>query len=227
MCRSAISIPIGILPFAKCKTTPEFGVSLDRARIDPGWLILPRSGLDDIRVPLDQDGNFDVTDLAGDNLPPGMARKAKPFTTERIWHMGVLLAAQQLKLDLAAAEIDLPHGRITLRGPGGLERVVPVDANGYACIDWCLPPNAPQLTQESIQDLLAQNFRRLQGQTDNFTNRWRGKLAVVGSSALIGNNLTDRGATPLSRETILVSKHWNVANSLLTGRFRDALSLNR
>jgi len=40
-----------------------------------------------------------------------------------------------------------------------------------------------------------------------------------GSSAVIGNNLTDRGTTPLSKDTILVSKHWNVANSIITGRF--------
>ena len=133
--------------------------------------------------------------------------------------MGVVLAAQELKLDLAKAEIDLPHGRITLRGPGNLKRIIPVDADGYAYVDWCLPPNHPQLTQESIQDLLLQNRLRLEGQTEALTNRWRGKLAVVGSSAQVGNNLTDRGATPLAKDTLLVTKHWNVANSIITGRF--------
>jgi adenylate cyclase len=44
-------------------------------------------------------------------------------------------------------------------------------------------------------------------------------LAVVGSSTQVGNNLTDRGATPLSKDTLLVSKHWNVANSIIVGRF--------
>ena len=44
------------------------------------------------------------TDFGGENLPPGTARKAKPFTQERIWHMGVILAAQELKLDLSHAE---------------------------------------------------------------------------------------------------------------------------
>jgi class 3 adenylate cyclase/CHASE2 domain-containing sensor protein len=204
--------------FRQLEADPEFGVNLDRAYLEPGWLILPRRGLDDIRVPLDKEGNFDLADLAGDSLPPGMARIAKPFTTERVWHMGVVLAAQQLKLDLAAAELDLAHGRIILRGPG-VQRVVPVDGNGYAYVDWCMPPDHPQLTRESIQGLLLQNKMRLEGRSDVLTNRWRGKLAVVGSSALVGNNLTDLGATALSRETILVSKHWNVANSLLTGRF--------
>ncbi|HWY77927.1 MAG TPA: adenylate/guanylate cyclase domain-containing protein, partial [Verrucomicrobiae bacterium] len=34
-----------------------------------------------------------------------------------------------------------------------------------------------------------------------------------------GNDLTDRGATPLEKSAILVSKHWNVANSILVNRF--------
>ena len=41
---------------------------------------------------------------------------------------------------------------------------------------------------------------------------------MVGSSAQ-GNDLIDRGATPLSADTLLVSKHSNVANSILINRF--------
>jgi CHASE2 domain-containing sensor protein len=48
---------------------------------------------------------------------------------------------------------------------------------------------------------------------------------VVGSAAQ-GNDLTDRGATPLERDTLLVSKHWNVANSIITGRFVRRVSLD-
>ena len=92
--------------------------------------------------------------LGATSCRPGMARKAKPFTEERLWHMGVVLAAQELKLDLAKAEVDLKQGRITLRGAGGVERIIPVDADGCFYIDWCLPPNDPQLTQEAIQGLL-------------------------------------------------------------------------
>jgi adenylate cyclase len=54
--------------------------------------------------------------------------------------------------------------------------------------------------------------------------RWDDKLVVIGSSAL-ANDLTDRGATPLLKDTLLVSKHWNVANSLLNGRFVTKSSL--
>ena len=204
--------------FRQLEADPEFGVDLRLARVEAGQVVLPRHGADDIKVPLDQEGNFDLADFGGDKLPPGVARKAKPFTEERLWHMGIVLAAQGLNLDLAKAEVDLAHGRITLRGPGGVERIIPVDADGYFYIDWCLPPNHPQLTQEAIQGLLLQDYLRLKGQTNDLQNRWQGKLAVVGSSAT-GSDLTDRGATPLKPDTLLVSQYWNVANSILTGRF--------
>jgi len=196
----------------------EYGVDLDLARIEGHQIVLTTFSGEEVKIPLDAEGNFDLTDLGGDKLPAGMARKNKPFSEERVWHMGIVLAALELKLDLANATVDLPGGRIVLRGPG-MERVIPVNEQGYGYVDWCLPPNHPQLTTESIHSLLAQNRARLEGRTEALTNRWRGKLVVVGSSAVIGNNLTDRGATPISKDTLLVSKHWNVANSILTGRF--------
>ena len=197
----------------------EYGVDLTHARFEPGQIVLTNRDLDVVKVPLDKDGNFDLADFVGDKLPPGMPRKAKPFTEQRMWHMGVVLAAQELKLDLALAQVDLTQGRITLRGPAGVERVIPIDRDGYFYVDWSMPPNHPQLTEEAIQDLLTQNKLRLEGRSAELTNRWRGKLAVVGSSAVIGNNLTDRGATPLIKDTLLVSKHWNVANTIITGSF--------
>ena len=205
--------------FRQLEADPEYGVDLGRARVEAGQVILPRRGAEEIKVPLDREGDFDLAAFGGDHLPPGVPRKAKPFTEERLWHMGIVLAALGLNLDLAKAEVDLPQGRITLHSPDGLERILPVDAGGYFYIDWCMPPNHPQLTQESIQGLLWQDYLRLKGRTNELPqNRWRGKLAVVGSSAT-GSDLTDRGATPLRADTLLVSQYWNVANSILTGRF--------
>ena len=139
--------------------------------------------------------------------------------------MGIVLAAQELGLDLAHADVDLPDGRITLHGANGLERVIPVDANGYFYVDWRLKPNDPHLTRAPIESLLWQDKERLLGQTNELSDAFRGKLVVVGSAAQ-GNDLTDRGATPLERDTLLVSKHWNVANSIITGRFIRRTSLN-
>jgi class 3 adenylate cyclase/CHASE2 domain-containing sensor protein len=199
--------------FLQVEADPDYAVNLTNVLVEPHQIVLRRKELGDIPIPLDQDGNFDLADFGH-----GPGGKAKPFTVRRAWHMGVILAARELNLDLDKADIDLPNHRITLRGPG-VERVLPVDRSGYFYVDWCLPPNHPKLTQEPIQSLLMQDKLRLEGHTEALANRWRGKLAVVGSSAQIGNNLTDRGATPLSRDTLLVSKHWNVANSIITGRF--------
>ena len=72
--------------------------------------------------------------------------KARPFTDERVWHMGIVLAAQELNLDLDHADVDLAHGRITLRGANHVERVIPVDADGYFYIDWRLTKDDPHLS---------------------------------------------------------------------------------
>ncbi|HUA68686.1 MAG TPA: adenylate/guanylate cyclase domain-containing protein, partial [Candidatus Saccharimonadales bacterium] len=160
----------------------------------------------------------------GGKLAPGMPPKAKAFTDERVWHMGIVLAAQELKLDLDHADVDLPDGRITLRGPNGLVRVIPVDSQGYFYVDWRLTPNDPRITRAPIEALLQQNMERLLGKTNGLSDAFRNKLVVVGSAAQ-GNNLTDRGATPLEKDTLLVSKHWNIANSLITGQFIRRTSL--
>jgi adenylate cyclase len=138
--------------------------------------------------------------------------------------MGIVLAAQELKLDLDHADVDLPHGRITLRGANHVERVIPVDAEGYFYIDWRLTKDDPRLTRAPIENLLLQDRQRLLDQTNSLRDDFHGKLVIVGSAAQ-GNDLTDRGATPLEKDTLLVSKHWNVANSVITGQFIHRASL--
>ena len=204
--------------FKQVEANPQFGVHLDQARVEPHRIILRREGLDDIVIPLDSEGNYDLADFVGDQLPPGVPRKAKPFTEQRVWHMGLVLGSKELNLDLDQAEVDLRHGRITLRGPDGVERMIPVDSEGYFYIDWCMMPSHPQLAKAPIQELLLQNYIRLSGRTNTLPHQWAGKLVVVGSTAT-GRNLSDLGATPLSEQTVLASEHWNVANSIITGRF--------
>ena len=205
--------------FEQLQADPDYGVDLRLARIEPHQIVLPRRGLEEIKVPVDKNGDFSLADFAGTNLPPGMPATAKPFTEQRIWHMGIVLAALELQLDLSKAEVDLARGRIVLHGPNGLQRIIPIDGEGYFYIDWSLLPQDSRLAKEAIHDLLAQNRQRLEGATNRLANPWAGKLAIVGSSGVVGNNLTDRGATPLRPDTLLVSKHWNVANSVITGRF--------
>ncbi len=197
----------------------NFDLDLSGARFAPGKIILPQSGTTNcVVVPLDADYNFQVSDFVGDPLPPGVAPTAKAFTTERIWHMGILLAAQQLRLDLKQSSVDLAAGKIILRGTNGVQRVIPVDAHGYFLVDWRLTPEDRRLLRVPVENLLWQDHQRLLGKTNGLRNDLRGKLVVVGS-AVQGNDLTDRGATPLEHDTLLVSKHWNIANSVITGHF--------
>lgn len=203
----------------------EYGFDLSRARVDPGQIVLPRAD-GDVKVPLNTNGEFALADFVGDKIPTNMAPTAKPFTDERIWHMGILLAARELGLDLSRAQVDLPNGRITLRGTNGVERVLPVDHEGRFYIDWRITASDPQLETEPIWKLLQQDTWRLEGK-ENLQNVWSNKLVVVGSTAT-GNNLTDVGATPLESNTFLASEHWNVANSVIAGEFirRSSLGLD-
>jgi len=207
------------------KAAAEFGLDLEQAQFAPGKIILPQTGTTNfVTIPVDAGNNFELADLIGGKLSSGVAPKAKAFSDERVWHMGIVLAAQELQLDLQNAEIDLPHGKIILRGANGVERVIPVDAGGFFYIDWRLTPHDPKLLCAPIERLLWQDKNRLLGQTNGLSDAFRGKLVVVGSTAQ-GNDLTDRGATPLEKDTFLVSKHWNVASSVITGRFIRRASL--
>ncbi|MGA2685710.1 MAG: adenylate/guanylate cyclase domain-containing protein [Verrucomicrobiota bacterium] len=200
----------------------KYGITLSDILVEKERIVLPLDHGQTLEIPLDNNGEMDIRSRKNSTEP---SAKAKPFTDERVWHMGIVLAAQELGLDLAHSDVDLPNGLITLHGANGLEREIPVDADGYFYVDWRLGPNDPRLTRAPIENLLWQDKERLLGETNDLSDTFRDKLVVVGSAAQ-GNDLTDRGATPLERDTLLVSKHWNVANSIITGRFVRRISLN-
>lgn len=220
--------------FRQLEEDEEVGVDLSKAIIEPDQIRLPllhpaNPKEPDLKIPLTRDGNIDLQDFVGTNLPPGMPRFSKPFTDERIWHMGIVLAAQQLKLDLTNADVELKKGRITLKGPNGIKRVIPVTSDGSFYINWCMTANDPRLTVEPFEALLARDQARQTGDSSRFAqymkaHDWNNKLVMVGSTAT-GNDLTDMGSTPLEKYTFLVSEHWNVANSILTGQFVRKSSL--
>jgi class 3 adenylate cyclase/CHASE2 domain-containing sensor protein len=204
--------------FQMAEADPGFNLDLNQAVVGAGKIVLPRTDLPAIEIPLDANGHFRVADFIGEDLPADMSPTAPPFTLEKVWHMGIVLAAQHLQLDLAHADVNLPAGRITLSGLNGLTRVLPVDARGYFFINWEITPGDERLTTTSFSQLLQADQARLAGAADPAENQWRDKLVVIGSAAT-GNDLTDHGATPLQKDTLLVSKHWNVANAVITGRF--------
>ena len=203
----------------------EFNLDLQHARIEPGQIILPQIGTTNVFiVPIDSETNFNLANILGNKIPAGWPAKAKVFTEHRIWHMGVVIAARELGLDLTHADVNLNEGRIVLQGPDGLQRVLPVDRAGYLFINWELPFHDPRIFKEPVEDLLRQDMARSAGKTNNLEDNWQDKLAVVGSMTA-GNDLTDRGATPLDSDTLFVSEHWNVANSIIMNRFVRRSSL--
>ncbi len=201
----------------------QLGLDLDHARIQPDQIILPVTGTtNETAVKLDANGDFDLADFVGEDIPKGWLRHEKPF--KRVWDLGIMLAAQELKLDLDHATVDLPHGKIILRGPGGVVRTLPVDADGFFYINWELTPDDPRLMREPIETVLQQDKLRLAGETNGVRADFAGRLVVIGSAAQ-GNDLSDHGATPLENDTLLASKHWNVASSVITGQFIRRASL--
>ncbi len=205
--------------FRKIEEDPGYGVDLSMARFEPGKITLPRSNdSQPIKIDVDADGRFDLADFLGDKIPSGWPAKDRAFSLERVWHMGIVLAARELQLNLADAEVNLPAGQIVFHSTNGVERVLPLDEDGYFYINWEMPLTDRRFFSDDILSLLIQDQARSTGLGESLTNLWRDRLVVIGSAAT-GNDLTDRGATPLEKDTFLVSKHWNVANSIITGRF--------
>ncbi|MHB8523814.1 MAG: adenylate/guanylate cyclase domain-containing protein, partial [Limisphaerales bacterium] len=132
----------------------------------------------------------------------------------RFWQLGIVLAAQALGLDLDHPVIR--PGEIILRGPKGVERRIPVGQDGLFYVDWSLKWDDSRIQTNDVFDLLVE--RELRGSGTKIEPAWRNKIVVVGSIG-IGNNITDVGATPLTNRTFLVSAHWNIANSVIMGRF--------
>src|SRR5207249_2374533 len=165
--------------FRQLEANRDYGVKLSEAGVEPGRIILPRSMADEITIPVDADNNFDVGDIG--QPPPGAPARAKAFTLERVWQMGIVLAAQQLGLDLAHAQVLPQRGQIILSGPNGLRRVIPVDSEGYFYINWELTAFDPRLPKGSIEELIAQDNKRASDGTQPVGNRWKDKLIIVGS----------------------------------------------
>jgi class 3 adenylate cyclase/CHASE2 domain-containing sensor protein len=193
-----------------------------------------KSGEPPIVLPKDREG-FTDTKMITSAVPPDQPRFI-PYTYRLVWSMGIVLASgSDLKLDLDKSEIQPQHHRVVLHGEKGARRVIPLEPDGSYYVDWEL-----NLTDESAQggtagttrtfqagaleELLQQNVDRAAGNPPT-NGWWKDRLVMIGSAATA---LADIGHTPLENSTILVSKHLNVANAILTNRFvtTSPLALN-
>jgi class 3 adenylate cyclase/CHASE2 domain-containing sensor protein len=197
------------------------GWDLRKAQVSSNELIFVQDTKTN-RVSLTEDGLFNPYELTGRKPPGGFVRLASAYQDVRVWHLGIVLAAMELGADLSKAEIDLKRGRITLSPTNGAPRVLPVDGEGRMLVDWTMSLNDPRLTQEAFESVIDRGLLRELG--TNVPSRFKDKLVIVGSTAQ-GNELSDRGSTPLDKGTFLTSTHWNVMNSMITNHFVRTLPL--
>lgn len=179
----------------------------------------------DFEIPIHANGNLKLTkdgdlNLGGDPNDMGPDDQP-PFTMKKAWNLGITLAAAQLGLDLDKAVVE--KNRIILKGTNGVTRVIPTDDTHSFYIDWKLRwddinANRTPVEEGSPLEILSFDFHRQQHGTNYWKNVFTNRLVVVGSVAT-GNNLTDMGSTPLDEKTPLVTKHLNVANSILENQF--------
>ena len=204
----------------------EYGFELDKAVVRPGEsIVVARHDGTNLSIALGTNNTYNTIafrqQFPSEQVSPAMARmemRSLAYRDEPVWHMGIVMAAAALGLDLDKAQPDLAHGRIVIPGTNGVSRVIPVDARGYFFVDWSIKSDDKRLTEENFTSVLRNDKRRRDGRTNEITEIWKNKVLVVGSTAT-GNDLTDLGATPIENNAFLVGKHWNVANSVIMNRF--------
>ena len=157
------------------------GWHLDQARVRTNRILFPKADGTFDTLQITDTGLFNPADLTGQKKEGGLFLLLPAYEDVRAWHMGLALAAMDLGLDLAAAQIELDKGRILLSGSNGVSRLIPVDREGRMLIEWTIPPNHPRLASRPFHAILANDRVRQDGVTPPaaFTD----KLVIVGSMA--------------------------------------------
>jgi class 3 adenylate cyclase/CHASE2 domain-containing sensor protein len=199
----------------------DFDLSKTIVRPGQSVTLMPSEGKG-MEIPLQADNTYDVgvfkSRLPNERGAPPGVMLGKAFREVTVWHMGIVMAAAQLGLDLDRAKVDPARGVIFLPGTNGVDRTIPVDKGGFFYVDWSIKHDDARLTRENFTGVLAKERMRRLGKPKDEDERWKDKILIVGSTAT-GNDLTDRGATPIQGDAYLVGKHWNVANSVIMDRY--------
>ncbi len=186
---------------------------------------------------------FSIGHATADYDQDGILRKAAAYKIDpefgRVWHMAIVMAARALEIDLERSLVE--DDRIHFKNAAGETiRSMPVDSDGYFYINWRLTWNNSRLFQLSSVEVFnmdsqrevggaefeayLEQLRTVGGKTIPGNSPFKDKLVFIGSTAS-GNNVSDIGATPVAEETFLVSKHWNIANSMMMDAFIERTSL--
>ena len=202
----------------------RYHYDLSSALIDESEIEFRSREYDPLMLPLDENGHFDILDIV-DELPEEIEQtKAPPFDTRRVWHLGITIAARHLELDLKQALVDEGSNTIRIPTANGTELQVPLDDSGNMLVNWEINIGDDSLVLDQFSHLLSVRKDRLSGLPVPDSAEWRDRIVLVGSIAT-GNDLTDLGPTPLARSAYYLTTHWNVANSLISGRFVHLMPL--
>jgi len=232
----------------------EDAFPMELTRNEKARIIIPRRG-DAVTYHRDKEGFLNLSEIMS-NVPPD-APPFIPFAYMRVWSMGIVLAAGELKLDLDHPEIQPQHHRVVLHGENGVRRVIRLESDGSYYVNWEIGHTNSLITSHlldtnyvevqpgeqdpqpillkrvittnnvqpqsgfqagSFDELLLQANERAQGHPAD-TGRWTNRLVLIGSAVTAFSAVSDQGNTPAESGTILVLKHLNVANSILTNRF--------
>lgn len=201
----------------------SLGMILDEAEIRDNVIIFRNRGTNSYWMDLNEKGQFDLLKMTQEILPeyvenvPEEARWSTPYEDIRAWHMGIVMAAMDLGLDLDRAVIE--SRKIFIPGTNGVDRTIPLDHRGRMHIDWSMTFDDERLLKDQMEWQILNDTDRERGElppAEELT-KFKDRLVFIGSAAT-GSDLTDQGVTPLGLESFLISKHWNVANSLITDR---------
>ena len=166
--------------------------------------------------PLNPDRQF-TNDLRGKLIKTGAFENPR-----KVWHLGIVMAANVLGLDLDKAEI-LPDA-IRLRGTNGVERIIPLDHKSSFLIHWTHRTESKDVLAQPIEALIADDLQNQEGQTNTVEPIWTNRVVVMGSTAT-GNNVADLGPTPLANSDFRVASYINIANSIIQDRFIKRLPI--
>lgn len=184
------------------------------ARILTNAIEFEASGADQpvVRWPIAPDGTVRIP------LSSGSVEAPSVYVHRRVWHMGIVLAAMRLGLDLANAEVG--PDRIQLKdAQGSTVRIIPINRDHQFFVNWTTTStNNNRIPLAHLTTLIRKAVERSAHPDNQGSSEWTNHLVVIGSIAT-GNNLADRGATPIAPLDYMVSTYINVTDSVLRGRF--------
>src|SRR4029077_12743522 len=79
---------------------------LNQALVQSNHIVLRNPNGDRLSIPINPDGFFNPLDLTGEKASGGIVRLQKAFSDARVWHMGIVMAARELGLDLERAQVE-------------------------------------------------------------------------------------------------------------------------